>query len=103
MRKEICGQLPFVGKYLSAQLAYQHLYPELIELLDDEEREVVIMAIQAFSEMVELFLNSDNADNNITDKEAKKLWDYSIKAVEDGPPNTAHPVVQPTAAQVAPE
>jgi hypothetical protein len=58
---------------LSAQLAYQHLYPELIELLDDEEREVVIMAIQAFSEMVELFLNADNADNNITDKEAVRL------------------------------
>ena len=73
VRKEICGQLPFVGKYLTAQKAYEHLYPELIELLDDEEREVVIMAIQAFSEMVELFLNEENADNNITDKEAVRV------------------------------
>ena len=70
VRKEICGQLPFVAKYLSPQKAYQHLYPELIELLDDEEREVVIMAVQAFSEMVELFLSTENADNNIVDKEA---------------------------------
>lgn len=45
VRKEICGQLPFIGKYLSAQKAYEHLYPELIELLDDEEREVVTTAI----------------------------------------------------------
>ena len=45
VRKEICGQLPFIGKYLTPQKCYEHLYPELIELLDDEEREVVIMAI----------------------------------------------------------
>jgi len=45
------------------------LYPELIELLDDEEREVVEMAIQAFSEMVELLLKKDDADYNITDIE----------------------------------
>ena len=45
VRKEICGQLPFISKYLSPKKAFEHLYPELIELLDDEEREVVIMAI----------------------------------------------------------
>ena len=38
--------------------------------MDDEEREVVIMAVQAFSEMVELFLSTENNDNNINDKEA---------------------------------
>ena len=45
VRKEICGQLPFICKYLGPQKAYQSLYPELIELIDDEEREVVITAI----------------------------------------------------------
>ena len=45
VRKEICGQLPFIAKYLGAQKAYESLYPELIELIDDEEREVVITAI----------------------------------------------------------
>lgn len=67
VRKEICGQLPFIGKYLGQQKAYQHLYPELIELLDDEEREVVITAIQAFGELVDLFVSTDTTINNITD------------------------------------
>ena len=53
VRKEICGQLPFISKYLGSNKAYSNLYPELKELLDDEEREVVITAIQAFGEMVE--------------------------------------------------
>ena len=53
VRKEICGQLPFIAKYLGAQKAFQHLYPELIELLDDEEREVVITAIQAYGLLAE--------------------------------------------------
>ena len=65
VRKEICGQLPFICKYLSPQKAYEHLYPELIELLDDEEREVVTTAIQAFGEMTEQFLSSDTSVNNI--------------------------------------
>jgi len=51
---------------LTAAKAYQHLYPELMELLDDEEREVVITAIEAFGEMVELFLSPEN---NIAEKE----------------------------------
>ena len=34
MRKEICGQLPFISKYLGPQKAYESLYPELIELLE---------------------------------------------------------------------
>ena len=72
MRKEICGQLPFIGKYLSTQKAYQHLYPELIELLDDEEREVVTTAIQAFGELVELFVSTDTTVNNISDTEGVK-------------------------------
>ena len=45
VRKEICGQLPFISKYLGGQKAYESLFPELIELIDDEEREVVITAI----------------------------------------------------------
>lgn len=51
---------------MTAAKAYQHLYPELMELLDDEEREVVITAIEAFGEMVELFLSPEN---NIAEKE----------------------------------
>jgi len=51
---------------LTAAKAYQHLCPELMELLDDEEREVVITAIEAFGEMVELFLSPEN---NIAEKE----------------------------------
>ena len=50
--------------------AYEYLYPELKELLDDEEREVVTTAIAAFGYMVEQFLSSENEDNDIGDKEA---------------------------------
>jgi len=66
VRKEMCGQLPFVGKYLGSSASYEHLYPELVELLDDEEREVVTTAIQAFGELAEHYLSSDLATNNIT-------------------------------------
>ena len=69
VRKEICGQLPFISKYLSKQKAFESLYPELLELLDDEEREVVTMAIQAFADMVETFLSADAEANDIADKE----------------------------------
>ena len=72
VRKEICGQLPFIGKYLGSQKAYEHLYPELVELLDDEEREVVITAIQAFGELVDLFVSTDPNVNNIADTAAVK-------------------------------
>ena len=40
VRREICGQLPIISKYLGLQKSFEHLYPELVELLDDEEREV---------------------------------------------------------------
>jgi len=34
---------------MSPNESWDHLYPELVELLDDEEREVVTTAIQAFA------------------------------------------------------
>ena len=37
--------------------------------MDDEEREVVTTAIQAFGELVELFVSTDTAVNNIADFE----------------------------------
>jgi hypothetical protein len=73
VRKEICGQLPFIAKYLGPLKAYQSLYPELIELLDDEEREVVTTAIQAFGELVEQFVNTDTNVNNIADMEGVRV------------------------------
>jgi len=43
-------------------------------LLDDEEREVVITAIEAFGELVELFTKTDDdtTENNITDIDSVK-------------------------------
>ena len=41
VRKEICGQLPFISKYIGAQTSYINFYELLEELLDDEEREVI--------------------------------------------------------------
>ena len=73
VRKEICGQLPFIAKYLTSQKAFEHLYPELLELLDDEEREVVSTAIQAFGELVDQFLNTDITTNNISDVEGVRM------------------------------
>ena len=62
--------MPFIAKYLGPKKAYESLYPELIELLDDEEREVVTTAIIAFGELVEQFVNPDTTVNNIIDMEA---------------------------------
>ena len=55
VRREICSQLPYISQYLGAQKAFEHFYPELTELLDDEEREVVTTAIVSFSEFIDQF------------------------------------------------
>lgn len=65
VRREICGQLPFIAKRLSPSKAYAHLYPELVELLDDEEREVVITAVEAFSVMMEHLLANSEENEEI--------------------------------------
>ena len=36
---------------------------ELVELLDDEEREVVVTAVQAFGDMIEHLLSGDGSDD----------------------------------------
>ena len=59
VRKEICGQLPFIAKYMGPRQAWEHIFPELIGLLDDEEREVVTTAIQAFSALVEEYVGTE--------------------------------------------
>ena len=60
VRKEICGQLPFISKYIGAQKSYLNFYELLEELMDDEEREVIQTSIQAFSEITEFYLMQEN-------------------------------------------
>jgi len=64
VRKEVCGQLPFIAKYMGKDESWEHIYPELQELLDDEEREVVSTAIQAFTALVEEYLSPPDPENN---------------------------------------
>ena len=71
--------MPFIAKYLGAQKAFQHLYPELIELLDDEEREVVITAIQAYGLLAEFFLSTDQVNNIIDIESARTQLNTQLK------------------------
>jgi hypothetical protein len=48
VRKEMCGQLLLFSKYLGAQKSRDIILPELKELLDDEESEVMSEAINQF-------------------------------------------------------
>ena len=65
VRKEICGQLPFIAKYIGAQKSFEHFYELLEELLEDEEREVIQTSVQAFSELSEFYLTEKNDLENV--------------------------------------
>ena len=40
VRRDICGQLLNISEYLQTRKSFELLFPELVELIDDEEREV---------------------------------------------------------------
>ena len=48
VRKEMCGQLILISKYVGPQKSKEVILPELKELLDDEESEVMSEAIIQF-------------------------------------------------------
>lgn len=60
VRRDICGQLMNISDYLHAQKSYEHLYPELVELIDDEEKEVAQTAILTFTDLAKLYLVEEN-------------------------------------------
>lgn len=38
--------------YIGAQKSFEHLFPEVVELFDDEEKDVTLSAIGAFADLV---------------------------------------------------
>jgi hypothetical protein len=38
--------------YIGAKKSFEHLFPELVELYDDEEKDVTLSAIGAFADLV---------------------------------------------------
>lgn len=48
VRKEMCGQLLHISKYIGPKRSMEIIVPELKELLDDEEGEVMAEAINQF-------------------------------------------------------
>jgi hypothetical protein len=48
VRKEMCSQLLLISKYIGAKKSKEMILPELKELLDDEESEVMSEAIIQF-------------------------------------------------------
>ena len=60
VRRDICGQLMNISDYLHAQKSFEHLYPELVELIDDEEKEVAQTAILTFTDLAKLYLVEEN-------------------------------------------
>ena len=60
VRRDVCGQLTAISDYLQAKKSFEHLYPELVELVDDEEKEVAQTAIDAFVGLAQLYLVEEN-------------------------------------------
>ena len=81
VRKEICGQLPFIGKHVGATKAFKTLQPELQELLDDEEKDVIQVAILAFGEFADLYFVQDNDLTPQMKDEARKSFVDTFKQI----------------------
>ncbi len=45
-------QLLSISLYIGAKKSFEHLFPELVELYDDEEKDVTLSAIGAFADLV---------------------------------------------------
>ena len=60
VRRDICGQLMNISVYLQTQKSFELLYPELVELIDDEEREVAQTAILTLRDLAQLYLVEEN-------------------------------------------
>ena len=52
VRKEISDQILCISKYIGAAISFENLFPEVIELIDDEEREVSSSSINAFANLI---------------------------------------------------
>ena len=60
VRRDICGQLMNISEYLQTQKSFELLYPELVELIDDEEREVAQTAMLTLRDLAQLYLVEEN-------------------------------------------
>lgn len=52
VRKKMTDQLLSISQYIGAQKSFEHLFPELVELFDDEEKDVTLSAIGAFADLI---------------------------------------------------
>jgi hypothetical protein len=52
VRKQITDQLLSISQYIGAAKSFEHLFPELTELFDDEEKEVTLSAIGAYADLI---------------------------------------------------
>jgi hypothetical protein len=52
VRKQMADQLLCISQYVGPAKSFEHLFPELKELFDDEEKEVKLAAIGAFADLV---------------------------------------------------
>lgn len=52
VRKQMSDQLLSISLYIGAQKSFEHFLPEVIELFDDEEKEVTLSAVGTFADLV---------------------------------------------------
>ena len=79
VRKEMCSHLFNISKYLGPQLAQDKVIPELKELIDDEEGEVVTEAIIQFQKHVDHIFSQEF----INSQECIDFFKRSIQLIED--------------------
>jgi hypothetical protein len=61
VRKKMTDQLLSISQYIGAQKSFEHLFPELVELFDDEEKDVTLSAIGAFADLIIDVYSKDEA------------------------------------------
>lgn len=52
VRKQMTDQLLSISQYIGAPKSFEHIFPELTELFEDEEKEVTLSAIEAFADLI---------------------------------------------------
>lgn len=69
----MCVNLVKICKYLGQHLTEEIILPELVELIDDEENEVKVIAFQTYIKCIRKVFSNDYLKTQKNDKVVKKI------------------------------
>jgi len=80
VRKDMCASLIHISRYIGKDKSFQYVLPELKELLDDEEGEVVTEAIVSFQKHLDQVYDEEFVAQDETMEVFAKLCDLTVES-----------------------